>query len=216
MAMMYVSKTWYHLRVPVKGKIGSNVECSVFSAGILKDVIPVDDNEPTSLMVRVWDIIWILTCDWQVGRLSVERDLTSCRELFSSVRLFSSIFVLMKTLEIYAELSPLIPNDVRRIFADVTLTELKLFECHHDNEIIMQFQLVLFNGGGGGGPHNGEEVKGRYIMCSGKKKIYYKKTVRKVFTKPVQIDGTTKSFFFSRKLHFIVVHISAARRCECM
>jgi hypothetical protein len=147
MAMMYVSKTWYHLRVPVKGKIDSNVECSVFSAGILKDVILVDNNEPTSLMVRVWDIICIFTCDWQVGRLSVERDLTSCRELQISVRLFSSIFVLMKTLEMYAELSPLIPNATRRIFADVTLTELKLFECHHDNEI-MQFQLVLFNTGG--------------------------------------------------------------------
>jgi hypothetical protein len=40
----------------------------------------------------------------------------------------------MKTLEIYAELSPLIPNAVRRTFAGGTLKELKLFECHHDNE----------------------------------------------------------------------------------
>jgi hypothetical protein len=95
----------------------------------------------------VWDIIWILTCDWQVGRLSVERDLTSCRELVSSVRLFSNIFVLMNTLEIYDELNPLIPNAARRTFADVTLRQLKLFECHHDNEI-MQFQLVSFNTGG--------------------------------------------------------------------
>jgi len=97
--------------------------------------LELDDNEPTSLMVSVWDIIWILTCDWLVGRLSVERDLTSCRELLSSVRLFSSIFVLMKTLEIYAELSLLIPNAVRKTFADVTLKEIKLFECHHDKEI---------------------------------------------------------------------------------
>jgi hypothetical protein len=135
MALMYVCKTWNHLQVPIKGKIYSNVYCSAFSTGILTDIILVDENEPTSLMVSVWDIIWILTCDWQVGRLSVERDLTSCRELFSSVRLFSNIFVLMKTLEIYAELSLLIPNAVRRTFADVTLKEFKLLECHHDNEI---------------------------------------------------------------------------------
>jgi len=108
---------------------------SIFSTGILTDIILVDDNDPTSLMVSVWDIIWILTCDWLVGRLSVERDLTSCLELLSSVRLFSNIFVLMKTLEIYAELSPLIRNPVRRTFADVTLKEFKLFECHQDNEI---------------------------------------------------------------------------------
>jgi len=97
--------------------------------------LELDDNEPTSLMVSVWDIIWILTCDWLVGRLSVEQDLISRRELFSSVWLFSNIFVLMKTLEIYAELSPLIPNAVRRTFAGGTLKEFKLFECHHDNEI---------------------------------------------------------------------------------
>ena len=133
--MMYVCKTWNHLQVPTKGKIYSNVYCSVFSSGTSRDIILVDDKEPTSLMVSVWDIIWILTCDWQVGRLSVERDLTSCRELLSSVRLFSNIFVLMKTLEIYAELSPLIRNAVRRTFADVTLKEFTLFECHHDNEI---------------------------------------------------------------------------------
>jgi len=47
--------------------------------------LELDDNEPTSLMVSVWDIIWILTCDWLVGRLSVEQDLISRRELFSSV-----------------------------------------------------------------------------------------------------------------------------------
>jgi hypothetical protein len=71
-------------------------------------------------MVSVWDIIWILTCDWLVGRLSLERDLTSCREQLNSVRLFSNIFVLTKTLAIYAELSALIPNAVRRSFVDVT------------------------------------------------------------------------------------------------
>jgi hypothetical protein len=77
-------------------------------------------------MVSVWDIIWILTCDWLVGRLSVERDLTSCRELLSSVRLFSNIFVLMNTLEIYAELSALMRNAVRRTFADVTLKRVQV------------------------------------------------------------------------------------------
>jgi hypothetical protein len=47
-------------------------------------------------------------------------------------------------------------------------------------------------------------------------KIYYRKTVGQVFTKQtVQIEGTTQNFFPS-KLFFIVVHISAARRCECM
>jgi len=33
--------------------------------------------------------------------------------------------------------------------------------------------------------------------------------------KPVQIEGKTQNFFPS-KLVFIVVHISATRRCECM
>ena len=37
-----------------------------------------------------------------------------------------------------------------------------------------------------------------------------------VFTKPVHIEGTTQKFLFSNKLFFIVVHISAARRCACM
>ena len=118
---MCVCKTWNHLEVTCNRKIYSTVYCSILSTGMLTDFIPVEYNEPTSLMVSVWDIIWILTCDWLVGRLSVERDLTSCRELLSSVRLFSNIFVLMKTLEIYAELNPLIPNAVRRTFADVTL-----------------------------------------------------------------------------------------------
>jgi hypothetical protein len=52
-------------------------------------------------------------------------------------------------------------------------------------------------------------------VYSGIKKIYYRKTVGHVFTKPVQIEGTTQNFF-PIKLFFIVVHISAARRCECM
>jgi hypothetical protein len=46
-------------------------------------------------------------------------------------------------------------------------------------------------------------------------KIYDRKTVRHVFTKPLQIEGTTRKFF-PRKLFSVVVHISAARRCECM
>ena len=52
-------------------------------------------------------------------------------------------------------------------------------------------------------------------MYSGITKIYYRKTAGHVFTKPVQIEGTTH-FFSPSKLFFIVVHISAARRCECM
>jgi hypothetical protein len=53
---------------------------------------------------------------------------------------------------------------------------------------------------------------GRFITYSGITKIYFRKAVH-VFTKPVQIEGTTQNFFPS-KLFFIVVHISAARRCE--
>ena len=33
-------------------------------------------------------------------------------------------------------------------------------------------------------------------MYSGITKIYYRKTVGHVFTKPVQIEGTTQKFFF--------------------
>jgi hypothetical protein len=36
---------------------------------------------------------------------------------------------------------------------------------------------------------------GRLIMYSGVTKNYYKKTVGHVFTKPVQIEGTTENFF---------------------
>jgi hypothetical protein len=46
-------------------------------------------------------------------------------------------------------------------------------------------------------------------------KIYDRKTVGHVFTEPAQIEGTTEKCF-PRKLFFIVVHISAARRYECM
>ena len=53
-------------------------------------------------------------------------------------------------------------------------------------------------------------------MYSGITKIYYRKTVGHVFTKPVQIEGTTQNFFFPSKVFFIVDHISAARHCECM
>ena len=56
---------------------------------------------------------------------------------------------------------------------------------------------------------------GRFIMYSGFTKIYYRKTVGHVFTKPVQTEGTTE-IFFRLKLFFIVVHISAANRCEYM
>ena len=52
-------------------------------------------------------------------------------------------------------------------------------------------------------------------MYSGITKNYYRKTVGHVFTKPVQTEGTTE-IFFRLKLFFIVVHISAANRCEYM
>ena len=53
------------------------------------------------------------------------------------------------------------------------------------------------------------------MMYSGITKIYYRKTVRHVFTKPVQIEGTTQKFFPS-KLFLIAVYISAARRSKRM
>jgi len=37
---------------------------------------------------------------------------------------------------------------------------------------------------------------GRFIMYSKITKIYYRKAVGHVFTKPVQIEGTTKIFIF--------------------
>jgi hypothetical protein len=52
-------------------------------------------------------------------------------------------------------------------------------------------------------------------MYSGITKIYYRKIVGHVFTKPVHTEGTTRNFVPSM-LFFIVDHISAARRCECM
>jgi len=63
--------------------------------------------------------------------------------------------------------------------------------------------------------HIAHRTTGRYIMYSGITKIYYRKTVRHVFTKPVQIEGKIQSPLQST-LFFIVVHISAARRCECV
>ena len=59
---------------------------------------------------------------------------------------------------------------------------------------------------------------GRFIMYSGITKIYYRKTARHVFTKPVQIEGTTQHHPLPPTVScfFIVVHISTARRCECM
>jgi len=50
-------------------------------------------------------------------------------------------------------------------------------------------------------------------MYSGITNIYNRKTVEHIFTKPVQIEGTNQ-FPPPSKLFFIVVHISAAKRCE--
>ena len=52
-------------------------------------------------------------------------------------------------------------------------------------------------------------------MYTGITKIYLRKTVGHVVTKPVQIEGTT-NFFTPGKMFFFVVQISAARRCEFM
>jgi len=41
------------------------------------------------------------------------------------------------------------------------------------------------------------------------------KTAGHVSTKPVQTEEKSQNFFLS-KLFFFVVHISAARRCECV
>jgi hypothetical protein len=60
-----------------------------------------------------------------------------------------------------------------------------------------------------------ESNTGRFITYSGITKNHDRKTVGHVFTKTVQVEGRTQ-FFSSKKLFFIVVHISAARRCECM
>ena len=46
---------------------------------------------------------------------------------------------------------------------------------------------------------------GRFIMYSGITKICYRKTVGHVFTKPVQIKGTTQKNFFPSNLFFIEV-----------
>ena len=57
---------------------------------------------------------------------------------------------------------------------------------------------------------------GRFIMYSGVKKNYYKKTAGHVFTKPPQIEEKLLNSFPPWKLYFIAVHICAAKRCECM
>jgi hypothetical protein len=53
-------------------------------------------------------------------------------------------------------------------------------------------------------------------MYSGITNIYYRKTVGQVCTKPVQIGRRAQNVFSPSKLFFIVVHISAARWCECV
>ena len=42
------------------------------------------------------------------------------------------------------------------------------------------------------------------------------KTVGHVFTNPAQIEGTIQKKKIPSKLLFIALHISAARRCECV
>ena len=77
------------------------------------------------------------------------------------------------------------------------------------------FSAALYVNRGDSDPPPHRIPTGRFIMYSGITKLYERKTVGHVFRKPVQIEGTTQTLFPS-KLFFIVVHISAARRCECM
>jgi hypothetical protein len=57
---------------------------------------------------------------------------------------------------------------------------------------------------------------GSFIMYSRITKNYDRETIGHVFTKPVQIEGTTQNVFFPEHYFLIVVYISATRRCECM
>lgn len=70
--------------------------------------------------MSVCDIIWMLTWDWLVGKLSVERDLARDREPVRTFLLLRAISVRRNTLDMYAELSPRIRKAVRRNFAGVT------------------------------------------------------------------------------------------------
>jgi hypothetical protein len=51
-------------------------------------------------------------------------------------------------------------------------------------------------------------------MYSGITKICYREAVGNVFTKPVQIEGTTKKIFPPVSCFSVVVHISAAGRAS--
>lgn len=62
----------------------------------------------------------MLTWDWLVGRLSVERDLAKDRDPVRTLLLLRAISVRRNTRDIYAELSPRIPKAVRRNLAGVT------------------------------------------------------------------------------------------------
>jgi len=53
-------------------------------------------------------------------------------------------------------------------------------------------------------------------MYSGITKIFYRKTVRHLFTETCTNRRNDSIFFVPTKLLFIVVHISAARQCEFM
>jgi len=61
----------------------------------------------------------MLTWDWLVGRLSVERDLAKDRDP-KTLLLLRAISVRKNTRDMYAELSPRIPKAVRRNLAGVT------------------------------------------------------------------------------------------------
>ena len=64
---------------------------------------------------------------------------------------------------------------------------------HHTNHIYTQtytFWLIIGHLNDTTHPSR-VTYTGRFIMYTGITKIYYRKTVRHVFTKPVQIEGTT-------------------------
>jgi len=57
---------------------------------------------------------------------------------------------------------------------------------------------------------------GRFIMYSAFTKIYYKKNRRTHIYETCTDRRNNSKLFSPNKLFFILVHISAARRCECM
>lgn len=93
------------------------------------------DEQHTSRIVSVCDIIWMLTWDWLVGRLSVERDLAKDRDPVRTLLLLRAISVRRNTRDMYAELSPRTPKAVRRNLAGVTCKLINYHFYQHSSEL---------------------------------------------------------------------------------